>query len=418
MNLLKTSFLSGIATIIKMASNLVINKIIAIYIGPSGIALIGQFQNVLNTLVILGSGGINAGVTKYIAESSDSKEAQKHYITTSLIITLLCSIVVGIGTFLLKDWLAFVVLSKVEYNWIFIVLSISIIFISLNNYLLALLNGLKEIKIYIAINILGSIVSLCVTTILTIKFETSGALLSMVLVQSIVLIITILFFMKKRFLRDIRLDLGINKSIYNNFFEYSLMAIVSIICVPITQLLIRNMVISEISLQAAGYWEAINKISAMYLLVVTTALSTYYLPRLSEIKKIKELKEEIIKSYKVIIPFAIISISCIYLFRDLIISILFTKEFYAMRDLFLYQLLGDFFKMCTWVLGFVLVARAKTKAFIFIEILSSFLYIGFSKFFIRHFEVAGVTMAYMVMYFILSIVMVKVYYLSIKEIKE
>ena len=51
-----------------MLSGLVINKIIAIYIGPAGIALIGQFQNFMGIITTIGNGAINSGVTKYVAE--------------------------------------------------------------------------------------------------------------------------------------------------------------------------------------------------------------------------------------------------------------------------------------------------------------------------------------------------------------
>lgn len=45
MNLLKTSFLSSIATVIKILTGFIVNKVLAIYVGPAGIAQIGQLQN-------------------------------------------------------------------------------------------------------------------------------------------------------------------------------------------------------------------------------------------------------------------------------------------------------------------------------------------------------------------------------------
>lgn len=50
MTLIKTSILSLIATFFKMLSGLVINKAVSVYIGPSGLALIGQFQTLLKLL--------------------------------------------------------------------------------------------------------------------------------------------------------------------------------------------------------------------------------------------------------------------------------------------------------------------------------------------------------------------------------
>jgi PST family polysaccharide transporter len=45
LTLIKTSILSAIATIIKVISGFVINKVIAMYVGPSGLAVVGQLQN-------------------------------------------------------------------------------------------------------------------------------------------------------------------------------------------------------------------------------------------------------------------------------------------------------------------------------------------------------------------------------------
>lgn len=409
MNLLKTSFLSGIATIIKMLSNIVLNKIIAIYIGPTGIALIGQFQNVINMLMTLGSGGITTGVTKYVAEHSGNHKEKVRFIKAGLIITLICSLIMGIVIFILREWLSINVFSTLMYREIFVLLSLSIVFISLNSYLLALLNGLKLISIYILANIIASIFSLIMTSILTVYFGLFGAFTSMILVQALVLCITAIYFFKKKLINIIDYNTKIPSYIYKNFFQYSLMALVSMICVPITQILIRNMIIENVSLQAAGYWESINRISNMYLLVITTALTTYYLPRLSEIKSVKEMKMEVNNSYKIIIPFVLLSCLVIYFLKDFIIVLLFTEEFYEMRDLFAFQLIGDFFKMASWVLGFLMLARAMTKTFIVTEILSALIYLLLAKVFISYFSVMGATLAYAGMYSVYFVLMLYVY---------
>ena len=51
MTLIKTSVLSAIATIIKIISGFVINKVVAIYVGPSGLAIIGQLQNFMELII-------------------------------------------------------------------------------------------------------------------------------------------------------------------------------------------------------------------------------------------------------------------------------------------------------------------------------------------------------------------------------
>ena len=72
------------------------------------------------------------------------------------------------------------------------------------------------------------------------------------------------------------------------------MALVSIATVPISHLIIRNYIGENLSWDDAGYWQGMWYISTMYLLVVTTSLGVYFLPKLSEIQDKLELKKEIL----------------------------------------------------------------------------------------------------------------------------
>ncbi|WP_409344181.1 O-antigen translocase [Paenibacillus sp. MBLB4367] len=400
MKLLKTSILSAGSTIIKILSGIVVNKIISIYIGPSGIAIIGQFQNVLSMITSVGTGAISAGITKFTAQYNDDLKKRNQFIQASITVTIICSIIVSLFTLIMKDWLSVNVLHSTEYHIIFIIVSISIIFSSLNLLLLALLNGLKEIKIYIAASISGSLVSLLLASVLTIKFQMFGALLAFVLVQSIVFFTTIVFFRRYRVLVDFTFVKNIPRDVYSKLARYSLMTVTSLIAIPVVQILIRNAIIESDSLEAAGFWQATVKISDLYLMVITTALATYYLPRLSEIKGEQELRNEIIISYKIIIPFVLLSSLLMYVLRGFIINILFTSEFQGMSPLFLYQLIGDCFKMCSWVLAYLMIAKSMTKLYIFTEIIFSCIYYLLSIYALEKFGVIGVTMAYAAHYFI------------------
>ena len=82
-----------------MLSGIVINKIIAIYIGPSGIALIGQFQNFLGIITTIGNGAINSGVTKYVAEYNEDIDKRNIVIKASFLITFICSFIFGAVVF-------------------------------------------------------------------------------------------------------------------------------------------------------------------------------------------------------------------------------------------------------------------------------------------------------------------------------
>lgn len=187
------------------------------------------------------------------------------------------------------------------------------------------------------------------------------------------------------------------------------MALVSAATVPISQLLIRGHLIQSFSVEQAGYWEGMNRISGLYLMFVTTSFSVYYLPKLSEIKTQDLLRKEIVKTYKIITPIILVSLAAIYILKDTVISILFTTEFYPMKDLFLWQLIGDFFKIMSWILAFLMVAKSMTKLYIITEVFFSALFVGLSFFFIDRNDVIGATQSYCLNYIIYFIIMIVIF---------
>lgn len=405
MNFLKTSLLSGLSTVIKLLSGLVVNKIVAVYIGPTGIALIGQFQNFLSIITTFGNGAISSGVTKYVAEFHETDTKKRNdYISASFIIAFIFSVIIGVLVFIGSSFLSEWMLKSAEYSAVFKLLGITLILISFNSILLSIINGIKKIKLFIAINISSSLLSLIVTSLLTIFFSVFGALLSMIIVQSIVLLITFPL-VKKKLDLQFKMNMHVDKEIYKKLLAFSLMAIVSVLSVSISQIAIRNHLIEEFSLEEAGHWQSVWMISTMYLMVMTTAFSTYYLPRLSELQKPSEIRNEILLGYKIILPFTFITALMIYFLRDFIIAILFTSDFIEMRTLFAYQLIGDFLKMASWSLAFLMIAKAMTKTFIIIEILFSLSFYGMTILFTVFYGIEGVTYSYAVNYLFYLITM-------------
>ena len=163
-------------------------------------------------------------------------------------------------------------------------------------------------------------------------------------------------------------------------------------------MLLRGYVISQISATEAGWWEAMNRISNMYLMVITTSFTVYYLPRLSEITDKRELRSEIFRSYKVIIPCLLGGFALIYLLRFVVIHLLFTPDFLPMENLFAWQLAGDFFKITSWLLAFLMVAKAMTRWFVTTEVVFSLLFVGLGLLFMQMNGVVGITQAYFVNY--------------------
>jgi len=373
---------------------LISNKVVAVYVGPAGVALLGQFSNFTSILLTVSTGGINVGVTKYISEYKNSTAKLNAILNASCKITLWFAVPLSLFLFVAHEQLAVFVFKKTEYSNLFIIFAVMLILFALNSLLMSILTGFKEVRKLTTANIVGSIIGLFLTILFTMTMGLYGALLSMIVTQGVVFFVTLYFVIGSSWWKFDFIRQKIDRQELAKLFKFSLMALTSAATIPVSQMIIRNHLGTSISWDAAGYWQAMWRLSEIYLTFVTVSFSVYYVPRLSEIFAEHDLRKEILYGFKIIMP--IIGFGClsVYVLKDFIITVLFTEKFLPMRQLFAFQLVGDFFKITSWILGNVVVAKAMTKTYIATEIFATLNLLGMTFICVHFFGLVGVTYAY------------------------
>lgn len=397
-DIVKVFSLTAISTLVKMLTGLVSVKVVATIIGPSGIALLGQLNNFATIVMTMASGGINSGITKYVAEYKDSDDKVKDLLSTALRITVWCSLVVGLCMILLHRFLSTLIMLSPEYGYVFIIFGFTVFLYALNMMLTSVLNGYKEFKKYVSVNIVGSLLGLLFTLGFILTLGLRGALISAVTFQSVMFFVTLWMIRKLPWVSWDFFKRHIETDILKKYFRYTVMTLVTAATVPVSQMLLRGYVISEISPIEAGWWEGMNRISNMYLMIITSSFSVYYLPRLSEIQNKRELRSEILRSYKVVVPPLLTGFVLVYLLRYWVVKILFTADFLPMTSLFIWQLLGDFFKICSWLLAFLMIAKSMTRVFVVTEVVFAIIFVVLGFTFMQWNGIIGVTQAYALNY--------------------
>lgn len=417
MTFFKTSFLNGIAVVVRMVTLLCINKILAVYVGPAGYAALGQFQNAVQMITTFASGAINAGVTKYTAEYHEDEERQRAVWRTAGSISLIGALVTGVLVSVFNERLALLFLNDRAFGGVFVWFSATLVLFILNTLLLAVLNGKKEIPRYVISNIAGSLFALAVTTYMAIMWGLYGALIALAVYQSLSFFVTLFLCYSAPWFK-IRYFIGrIHPDVARNLAKYTAMALTSVACVPVSQILVRNQLGQSFGWEAAGYWEALTRLSGAYLMLITTTLSVYYLPRFSELKKAEDIRAEMASGYKVILPLTAAGALIIYIFRDMIVKLLFTPEFLPMTDLFAWQMLGDTLKIGSWIMAYLMLGKAMFKLFMITEIVFSVSFVVLSWLFSKGFGLQGVTIAYAINYAVYWVVMGVCMSYELKKIK-
>lgn len=398
MNLLRTSVLNGLAVLIKTITMFVLNKILAVYLGPTGYAAIGQFQNFIQMVTTFAGSAINTAVVKYTAEYHEDESKQRAIWKTAGSIVFLFSLIFAFLILIFQGQLSLYIFHSLKYQTVFIWFAVFLIFFNFNTLFLAILNGKKEILKLVLANIAGSLFALIITSMLAIKLHLYGALVALSIYQSIAFIVTLFLCYRANWFKFSSLLGKIDLEITKKFSSFILMALVSAICVPLSQMLIRAYLTQEFSLAYAGYWEAMIRLSTVYLMLVTTTLGVYYLPRLSELNKIDEIKKEVYLGYKFLFPLTVIGGIIVFVLRDWIINLLFTPSFAPMQDLFFWQMMGDALKIGSWILAYLMLSKAMTKLYISTEIIFTLSLIALTYICTQFFGFKGVSIAHLINY--------------------
>lgn len=375
------------------------NKIIAVYLGPSGLAMIGQFQNFVGIISGLANASIQTGIIKYTAEQKDDKEYLNKVMKNSLFISLLFSFIVSLFVFLFADYLSLKVMFTEEYVNIFYFLSFSIVFYSLNLYILSILNGLSEIKLFTIINIGISITTLIFSTLMTIFYNLNGALISIILVQSLVFTISYFlvykkfgnnFFYFKNFTKDL------DKKMMMKLFKFSIASFSTGAIVSIMMITLRFIVEDSMSLTAAGIWEGAWRMMIYFNMLFILPFSIYYLPKFAAVKEKSLIMEHLISGFKFLLPISIFVALFIYYFKNLIVELLFSSEFIQIEEIIGYILCAEILRILAISLSNVFMSKVRVFVVIFMEFLFAFSMVLLSYFFIESFGILGLGYAYLI----------------------
>lgn len=399
MTLIKTSFYTSISQFLTIIAGLIGVKVVASKIGPEGIAMTGQFFNTTAILSLFATGAISTAIVKYLAEYKDDKVMQLKIIRAAFVIMLSCSIIIGLSVILASNYLSKQLFKTDAYSVVYVLWGTFLVITSLSGLFGSVLNGLKLISYLTIVNITGTVAGLIITIVLAQFYGVYGVLVAVNFTSLVLLLLHIYFLNKYKWFAFKDLFGYIDRGVFRLFSGFIVMTLASGILVPAIQLLVRDKIVRDFSFQDAGYWQSVTRISDYYLGFITSVLAIYYLPRLSEIKEKHELHLEIKQGYKIILPIVAGLSLLIWLFRFFIIKLLFTNEFLPSETLYGFQFLGDFFKIASWLLAYLMLARGMKVIFIVSEIAYSLIYVGLCFLFINKFGLIGAVYGFCASYF-------------------
>ena len=418
-NLIQIGVFNSSSIVVKIVASIMSSKALALFIGPSGLGFLGVFKEFFNMTMNVSSLGIQRGIIKYSAELKNHKNELKIFISTTMILGLIVSILVGLLIFIFSEEINNFLFSKNNYIIIFRTVAFLLPISVLSNYWIFILNGLGYLKHVIRINILLYILNMIAIVILSYKFNTEGALLGIGIVY-ILQLLSILIFKPKEFKFKFPESPIFSSLYFKKIIGYTLMTITSLILFPFISILIREEIIYLIGESAAGFWEAMKRISENYLLFASSLILLSVLPKLSEDQSDQNFRNVTFDFFKSIIPVFVLGLIVVYVVKDIIVRLLYTQDFLPMNILFKWYLLGDFFRVLGMLLAANFFARRNILGYVLTDVFLAFVMYVSTIVLLKHYGLNGGGIAYLLsylMYFILLLLVFGKKLFVVKQLK-
>lgn len=196
--LLKVTAMTGLLTLLKMAMGFVIAKVVAIYTGPTGMAMLGQVQSLVSGLNGIVNAPASSGVIRFTAEHNKQgiSSCVPWWRAALQWILILSAIIIPIGLLLSKHisiWL----FNNETYTWLVIITVCVLPLSAIGTLCNSVINGLQQYRRYITLGMLSAFLSGSVMLTMIVRDNIRGALLAATIQSALIGIIMLIANMRQ-----------------------------------------------------------------------------------------------------------------------------------------------------------------------------------------------------------------------------
>lgn len=364
----------------------------------------GIFSNINQLAILLtffASFGLPTVITKFIAQAKEDKELLNKTFNTAQILILLTTAIVIIIYFFSCPFLANKIYNKpflIKYLYFIIFL---LLFLTLNNFWIGVLQGLKIIKAISLINILYNFLSLPLILFLVRKYEISGGIWAFTIAN---------FFGSLLFLATVKkyfsLKFDFHKNIAKDILSLTFPAFLSgLVMMPAMWLVTTRLGVKK-DFSEVAYFNIANTFF-QFLLFVPIAIGMPLTPTIAENvndqEKIKRLLNKIINYLNIslfilLLPFLI--------FSSKIINLLYGSHYLPATESFIFVVGAIIPTAIGYILGYYLLGTGKMWLAIFFNAVWFILFVGSTFFFTYKFGALGAGISFYVAYLSQALLMV------------
>ena len=371
--LFKVTALLSSSSLVEITLNIIKTKLLALLTGPTGVGLMGLYQSLINLLRSLASVFAGAGVVQVAAPLPDEQKADlyrallRYVLGVSGLVTLaliLFSRPVAVFFFndagRYKELIGFALITPVIFLGIF---------------WRSWLNALRQVKSLAKLKIMATSTVVVTTVVLVWVWKLKGVYLA-ALLYPVPLAMLAWRALKKVFpAAQPQPALSEHQAIDISARIRQVLAtgqtlLISSLLFTGSVLFVKGLINRQLGTQALGYFQASWTLAMVYIELLLAALGMDFFPRLATACADKRTTNALINqqlAFTLMLSMPVIL--ALMLLAPWALQWLYSRQFLPADGVLQWQLTGDFFKVISWVLGYVLIAHKKLGQSLVIQLL-------------------------------------------------
>ncbi len=405
--ILRATAIIGGASVISLALTALRFKLIAVSYGLEGMGIASVMYSLLffgGSLFSLGVGNVAA---KYVAIANSEGENQLSQLYQSLMFVIKILVALTIVFFICsKNLIASLAYGNSSYAWLIFLTSLAIAaqIISANQQ--AYLNGVGKYKQTAQVVLLAAVFSTVVSVTLLLEFKYLGILASVLLAP---MVAAIMGSWKIKALRRGIITYKIKPidklKNASPTLQMGIVSCVSMVLISGAHFFLILFVRHKLGLNVVGIFQAAWNVGSAYLLFFLSSLMSEYLARISVVSKEKiTLNQAVFDQTKAALlicsPVSIMMMA----FAPLVVYALYSTAFESAVDIIRWYVLGDVFKILSWCLSLMLLARGAKLKYISVDIVATVVYFSLSLLLLNYMDITAIGVSYALSSFLAFIV--------------
>lgn len=398
--ILKSSALIGVSSVLDIGFRILRVKTMALWLGPAGVGLMGLFASIADLTQSLAGMGIDSSGVRQIAQAVGTGDRERIALTVN-VLRRACLVLGALGAILLVVFSRQV--SRVTFDTdaragLVALLSFAVFLRLVNAGQGAVLRGMRRIGDFARMEVVGAFLATAMSIPLIYFLREDGVVPSLV-AAAVGMVLTSWWYSRKVGLRAPSMTPSAMRREVRALVELGFAFMVTGMMTMGVAYAVRVIVLRELGVDAAGHYQSAWTIGGLYVGFILQAMGTDFYPRLTAVaddaaESNRLVNEQVLVSLLMAGPGVLATLTL----TPLMITVFYSHKFDAAVGALRWICLGMSLRVITWPLGFIVVAKGLQGLFIWIDLLCSIVHLGLAWFLVRSIGLDGAGMAFFGLY--------------------